>query len=96
MSTVTSLSTKELCTAADVTFRQLDFWTRNGVIETVAGGHGSGHYRRYHPNVVPVVRLLGVLSRGMKPPTDMQHRIVEAFDDGQFTIEPGVRLVWDR
>lgn len=50
----------EFTAAAGVSYRQLDYWTRRGVIRTADQDHeGSGIHRRYLAADVPVVRLMG-------------------------------------
>jgi DNA-binding transcriptional MerR regulator len=50
----------EFTAAAGVSYRQLDYWTRRGVIRTADQDHeGSGIHRRYLAEDVPVVRLMG-------------------------------------
>lgn len=56
----------EFTAAAGVSYRQLDYWTRRGVIRTADQDHeGSGIHRLYLAADVPVVRLMGQI-QGLK------------------------------
>lgn len=52
-----------LVEAAGITYRQLDYWTRNGHLEPIAGTAGNGHgSRRLFPvEAVYEARLMGQL-----------------------------------
>jgi hypothetical protein len=53
----------EICRAADITYRQLDYWARTGVLEPViAPARGSGTQRRYSAHQGHVAGVLGLLS----------------------------------
>lgn len=98
------LSTGEVAKLAGVSFRQLDHWERNGVFGPPSGT-GSGVYRRWDPEVVPVVRLLGRLSAAMSQPrsrrgvtgvaTSVMRRVVENYAKGGVVLAPGLWLHWD-
>lgn len=56
------LSSREVAELADITYRQLDYWTRTGIIEPdVALGHGSGSRRRWSPEAVAAIAVLARL-----------------------------------
>lgn len=46
------LSSSDVCRLAGITYRQLDLWTRKGLIEPEIPSPGSGYFRRWHPRVV--------------------------------------------
>lgn len=56
------LSSDEVCSMADVTYRQLDYWTRTHAIEPAIGACGSGSKRRWTPRQACAVRIMGGLS----------------------------------
>jgi DNA-binding transcriptional MerR regulator len=56
------IPTSEMCALTGVTYRQLDFWTRSGVIRPPVDATGSGSRRRYSPDQVRYVRLAAELS----------------------------------
>lgn len=41
------VTAQELCRDAAITYRQLDYWTRTGLLQPVAPEPGSGHPRGY-------------------------------------------------
>lgn len=55
-------SSDEVCHLADVTYRQLDYWTRTQAIEPAIHARGSGSKRRWTPRQVCAVRVLGGLA----------------------------------
>lgn len=47
------------CAAAGITYRQLDYWARTGLVEpTVQGAHGSGSHRLYGFRDVLILRIV--------------------------------------
>lgn len=64
-----SFSAVEACQLAGVTYRQLDYWARNGqVVPSIAEAGGSGTARRYSSYDVAQLRVLGRLhALGIKP-----------------------------
>lgn len=58
-STVGALEAAEL---AGVTYRQLDYWTREGLVRPCRPARGSGSSRRYSTGEVELLRVIGVLS----------------------------------
>jgi len=69
-----TMSSKEFMHAVGITYRQLDHWTRNGVLTPVQGtGKGSGVYRRFNPADVPVGRVLARFSRVVDVATGAGH-----------------------
>lgn len=71
-------SSHELCAEAGITYRQLDYWVREGILEVMAtaGGHGwnqlhipgtiprgSGYPRLYDHKTVTIAKILGDLTR---------------------------------
>lgn len=56
-----------MCQLAQVTYRQLDYWTRVGLIEPLVAASGSGSRRRWSADEltkVRRVRLASLLSCG--------------------------------
>lgn len=53
-----NLSTKELSELSGLTFREIDYWTRNGYIEPVQAANGSGSRRRYSVTEALRVRVM--------------------------------------
>lgn len=78
------VSTRELCDLVGVTYRQADYWTRQGYL-VVASGAGSGNPRRYTVTEVRVADALRqVLGAGC--------RAGQAVADTIRTLPPGT--VW--
>lgn len=67
-----TLSTRELCTLAGITYRQADYWVRQGYLRTDGTQQGSGRHRR-HPLVeLQVARgLAQLLAAGCSHPADV-------------------------
>lgn len=58
----TTFSSGEVCRIANVTYRQLDYWTRRGYIRELNPLPGSGTNRRYSAEEMWRVRLMGQLT----------------------------------
>lgn len=57
-----TFSAEQVCKAAQVTYRQLDYWDRSGLVHpTVAAANGSGSKLRYSENDLRKVELIRVL-----------------------------------
>lgn len=60
------LSSIEVCRRARITYRQLDYWVRTGVVEPTVDARGSGTQRRFTPAVAEhVVTLARYLRMGL-------------------------------
>lgn len=46
------LSSEAVCQLTGLSYRQLDYWCRSGVIEATVPARGSGSTRRWSPDVV--------------------------------------------
>lgn len=57
--TAVSYSSPEVCELAGVTFRQLDYWCRTGLVEPSIPAHGCGTRRRFSRRDVQLVAILG-------------------------------------
>ena len=57
------LRADDVLSLSDVTYRQLDYWARSGVVPPYHGARGSGTQRRWALEQVRVVRLVAALSR---------------------------------
>lgn len=63
-----SYSTREVADAADVSYRQLDYWCRLGLISPeFADARGSGSRRRFSLHDMAIVRVLGVVTATAQP-----------------------------
>lgn len=60
----TGFSSNVVCALTGITFRQLDYWTRTGmVVPSVVDAHGSGRHRRWSESDVRKIAVLGAFSR---------------------------------
>lgn len=57
-----TLSTVQACEAADITYRQLDYWTRAGYFPGQKAAPGSGSRRRWNAHEVAIATVLGRLA----------------------------------
>lgn len=70
----------DLAHAAGITYRQLDYWTRTGVLTCVGGDPGSGYLRAYPVAEVAFARLLKQLLDGgmnLRPAVDLARALLE-------------------
>lgn len=56
------LTANQACDVTGVTYRQLDYWVRLGVVEPAVPAHGSGTQRGFSLKQVAMLRCLGQLS----------------------------------
>lgn len=62
------LTHHDMCDASGITYRQLDFWTRNDWLRPDVKDVGTGNRRTYPPAELAVVRVMAALTRaGMTP-----------------------------
>lgn len=90
--TTTMISSQELAVAAGVSYRQLDYWVRQGLITPTVDSHGSGSRRAWDPELIPRVKLLGTVSRLLND-TMLFEKVVNAYESGQIERD-GVTLQW--
>ena len=95
------VTTPGLSRLTGLTYRQLDYWARNGVIPykyLLAAEPGSGTARRWHPDVITplstVARILSGLSVGSNFGGRDVKRILLSHDLGSIALGDGVRITW--
>lgn len=71
------LSSTEVIARAGVTYRQLDYWCRTGVLSPVGNLRGSGSFRRWSIDDIEIVAALGRLA-AMGAPTPVLERVAIA------------------
>ena len=60
----TTYSTTQLARAAGVSYRQLDYWARSGLVTpSVADTVGQGHPRRWSPDDLTRIRVIAAAAR---------------------------------
>lgn len=65
---------EDLRDEAGISYRQLDYWVRTGLLEC-EGGEWSGRPRTFHRDEVAVATLLGQLSKlGLSPSSEIAQR----------------------
>ena len=74
---------------AGVSYRQVDYWARQGLLEVATPASGSGSARRFTFEQVVDARLLGLFPPGWA-------RLVLGLGDGRQVLAPGVEVVVDR
>lgn len=63
MTTATSYSSRHVADLAGITYRQLDHWTRLGLVRpSIDAVTGSGHHRRWSSHDVAVLRVLATVA----------------------------------
>lgn len=62
------LSSAQLCELAGVTYRQLDYWCRSGLVHPAIAAAGHGSRRRWTAGDVAAVAELGEISRRRRAP----------------------------
>lgn len=70
----------DLATASGVTYRQLDYWSRTGILRCINGGPGSGYVRAYPESEVAFARLLKQLLDGgvvLRPAVALARELLE-------------------
>jgi hypothetical protein len=91
-------SSQEICDAAGITYRQLNYWIHNDVIPAryIHGGEGSGHPRRIDPYVVERLAVLGTITAEFAPglPVEQLARIFDAYDRGRIQLTDSLRVTW--
>ncbi|QOR55427.1 MAG: hypothetical protein SHS37scaffold145_78 [Phage 71_18] len=97
---VEGYTTKNLCELAGVTYRQADYWARNGVlVPTLVPAVGQGSQRLYNATDVVIAYMLGQLSaqRCSRPAltavVNVLRRDPEAWDAVLLVTEPGGVIV---
>lgn len=95
-----TLSTPEVCERANVTYRQLDLWSRHGVIKPAKDTTGSGDYRRWNESDVDVIHTMGRISRALRSnhrngcPTDLLREVAAHPNAGVIHLGEGVEVRW--
>jgi DNA-binding transcriptional MerR regulator len=96
------LSTTQVVDSTGVTYRVLDYWIRNGVLEPVVDANGSGSRRLFEPRQVPMIRALGRIQHALNlneagVSTVLLGECFDAMKRGQLYLDlsDNVVLSWD-
>lgn len=94
---VVEVSSEELADAVGISYRQVDYWVRSGLLRTAAPVEGSGRSRRFTPAEVKVARVVATLRRlGVGAPAEgdgLLRAVAEAVREGRPAVEVGRVLV---
>lgn len=91
--TISSVELQELTGAS---YRQIDYWCRQGYIQPVGDGTpGTGQRRRFDPAIVRKVKLITKISKAFERPNSPLGQIADRYEDGEFDMGDGVYLTWD-
>jgi hypothetical protein len=100
----TAISSRTLCEATGVPYRQLDYWVRLGLVAPLGEAHpGSGARRRWDPALVPVLRTLRRVQAALQVDAPgfpgashlILHRIIEVHDTGRLDLGDGITITWE-
>lgn len=90
------ITTNELAKRTGASFRQLDYWSREGIIEPSVAGQGSGSVRLFDESIVGKVTLLARLSNTTRRSGSIPLRLVaENYENGYLELAEGITLEWD-
>ena len=83
------LTSVELCAEAGITYRQVDHWTRTGLLVPVDGNSpGQGHWHRYPPEEVAKAKaVVALIQAGLYLPQIRKH-IDQITSTGRLDIGP--------
>lgn len=103
MTTATLLSSDEVCALTGLTYRQLDYYTRNGVLTPRHEARGSGHQRRWTADQVPQVIVVARTSNAMRALSGIERAgnlalykaVAENWAAGRLDMGEGVTLTWE-
>lgn len=99
-----TITATELAARSGASYRQIDYWTRIGVIDPSNKAQGSGTRRSFSVDLVPAVRCVarvqeafgaGQIAGRTGLARDVLRRVVVDHAAGETVIGPGVRLVWE-
>ncbi len=91
-----TVSSKELCELTGATYRQIDYWCRQGYIHAAhSDTPGSGNKRRFSKSNIDRVKLVVKISKAFSRENTPLGYILEHYEDGEFDLGEGVYLTWD-
>lgn len=82
------LSAPEVCRVTGASYRQLDYWSRTGVLRAAREARGSGTQRRYTIIQARVARVLFILARLGARHAVLREVAAVLLDDGPEWEEP--------
>jgi DNA-binding transcriptional MerR regulator len=104
MMKVETLTTAEVAVRSGCTYRQIDYWTRAGILDgyIVKAAAGSGTRRAYKSSVLPPLEIIAELTAATAVNNTASSflsmavisRILDNFDDGFTWLSDNVKIVW--
>jgi hypothetical protein len=85
------VNTEQLLRRADISYRQLTYWTSKGWLRPINPGCGSGYNYEFTADEVRVALLMGRLVRAAIAPK-AAHRVAR----GETVLAEGIEIVIDR
>lgn len=91
-----TIDSKELVMLTGATYRQIDYWCRQGIIFPVGEGTpGSGNRRQFDKSLIDRIKLVVKISAAFSRDNSPMKYILEHYEDGEFNMGDGVYLTWD-
>jgi DNA-binding transcriptional MerR regulator len=98
------LTTTELSKKTGLTYRQVDYYTREGVISPINLVSGSGNRRYYDRGLIEKLTMVKSISDafqekhfrggGTHLPLRIVKDILDRWGDGELEIAPGIKIDW--
>lgn len=91
------IETAELVNQTGATARQIDYWCRNGIIETVGSPNpGMGFRREFDDSIVSRVRFLAAISKKFEHhfAEGMLKQLYNNYEKGFLDLGDGIVLKW--
>ena len=94
------LTSHEIAERAGITYRQLDYWCRAGLLDPTVAAAGSGTRRGWHADMIPILDVLGTISAAfdtggrLGAPVDVLRRVVDHYEAGRLELGNGVAITW--
>lgn len=90
-----SFSSLEVCEQTGCTYRQLDYWTRQGWLIAEVDAKGSGSQRAYSEVTVKIVKhAVALISAGLTPETALRGATIIAETGHPAISENRLVTVW--
>lgn len=72
----------QVCKVAGISYRQLDYWCRTGLLQSCTSDDGSGSARLFEDREVLIAIALGALSEyEISPSSEMARRVIDHVGD---------------
>lgn len=90
------ISSVELIELTGATYRQLDYWCREGIIHTTHKDMpGSGNKRYFNKDIVDRVKLIVRISQAFSRTNTPMRQIFDRYREGFIDLGDGIHLTWD-